>query len=59
MNDCGLNVTFFDNPHYLNISKTRIDSINIEIRDINGNHIEFKDLFSNIYISLHFKHRNY
>ena len=44
---------------YLNISKTRIDSINIEIRDINGNHIEFKDLFSNIYISLHFKHRNY
>jgi len=55
----GDNVTFFDNPHYLNISKTRIDSINIEIRDINGNHIEFKDLFSNIYISLHFKHRNY
>jgi len=51
------NVTFFDNPHYLNVSKTRIDTINIEICDINGNHIEFKDLFSNIYISLHFKHK--
>jgi len=53
------NVTFFDNPHYLNVSKTRIDTINIEICDVNGNHIEFKDLFSNIYISLHFKHRNF
>jgi hypothetical protein len=52
------NVTFFDNPHYLNVSKTRIDTINIEICDINGNHIEFKDLFSNIFISLHFKHKN-
>ena len=53
------NVTFFDNPHYLNCSKTRIDTINIEICDVNGNHIEFKDLFSNIYISLHFKQRNF
>ena len=25
------NVTFFDNPHYLNVNKTRIDTINITI----------------------------
>ena len=41
----GENATFFDNPHYLKVSKTRITTINIEICDINGNHIEFQDLF--------------
>ena len=49
------NATYFDNPHYLDVCKTRIDTINIQICDINGNHIKFNDLFSNIHITLHFK----
>jgi hypothetical protein len=51
------NVTFFDNPHYLNVCKTRIETINIEICDINGNHIQFQDFFSNIHIILHFRRK--
>ena len=49
------NVTFFDNPHYLNVKKTRIHTINIEICDIYGNPIKFQDLFSNVHITLHFR----
>ena len=46
---------FFDNPQYLNVNKTRFDTINIEICDISGNHIKYKDLFSNVLITLHFR----
>jgi len=49
------NVIFYDNPHYLNLSQTRISSINIELKDIQGNYIEFSDKFSNVFISLHFR----
>ena len=49
------NSTFFDNPHYLKINKTRIDTINIQICDLSGKHIQFRDFFSNIQITLHFR----
>jgi hypothetical protein len=49
------NSTFFDNPHYLNVNKTRIDTINIQICDLSGKHIQFRDFFSNIQITLHFR----
>ena len=43
------------NPHYLNVNKTRIETINIEICDINGNNIQFRDFFSQIHLTLHFR----
>lgn len=49
------NTIFFDNPHYLNVNKTRIETINIEICDINGNNIQFRDFFSQIHLTLHFR----
>ena len=49
------NVIFYDNPHYLNLSQTRISSINIELKDTQGDYIEFNDKFSNVFISLHFR----
>ena len=51
----GENVIFFDNPQYLNLSQSRINTINIELKDTQGNYIEFNDKFSNIFISLHFR----
>jgi hypothetical protein len=49
------NVIFFDNPHYLNLNQTRINTINIELKDTQGDYIQFNDKFSNIFISLHFR----
>lgn len=49
------NAIFYDNPHYLNLSQTRISSINIELKDTQGDYIEFNDKFSNVFISLHFR----
>ena len=49
------NAIFYDNPHYLNLSQTRISSINIELKDTQGDYIEFNDKFSNVFISLHFQ----
>ena len=49
------NVIFFDNPQYLNINRSRFNTINIELKDTQNNYIEFNDKFSNIFISLHFK----
>ena len=49
------NVIFFDNPQYLNLSQSRINTINIELKDTQGNYIRFNDKFSNIFISLHFR----
>ena len=51
----GENVIFFDNPQYLNLSQTRINTINIELKDTQGDYIQFNDKFSNIFISLHFR----
>ena len=52
------NVIFYDNPHYLNLSQTRISSINIELRDMNGNKINYLDNFSSLNITLHFRIKN-
>jgi hypothetical protein len=52
------NTLFFDNPHYLNVNKSRIESINIEICDTNGNHIQFRDFFSQIHLTLHFRKKD-
>ena len=49
------NTLFFDNPHYLNINRTRIDTINIQICDLTGELIQFRDNFSSIHLTLHFK----
>jgi hypothetical protein len=51
------NVIFFDNPQYLNINRSRFNTINIELKDTQNNYIEFNDKFSNIFISLHFKNK--
>jgi hypothetical protein len=51
-------VTFFDNLHYIPVSKTRISTINIELLDINGNFIHFEDKFSFVIIKLHFRKLN-
>jgi len=49
------NVIFFDNPQYLNINRSRFNTINIELKDTQNEYIEFNDKFSNIFLSLHFK----
>ena len=49
------NAIFYDNPHYLNLSQTRISSIHIEQKDTQGDYIEFNDKLSNVFISLHFR----
>ena len=47
----------FNNPHYVNVNKTFINSINIQIHDKNSNLIDF---YSNnkIIIKLHFRVKN-
>ena len=47
--------TYFDNNHYVKVGQTYINTINIEIRDIFGNHIRFDDFFSYVIVNLHFK----
>ena len=47
--------TFFENPHYAKVRETLINSINIEIRDLFGDPIQFSDFFSYVIIKLHFK----
>ena len=49
------NTVFFDNPHYLNLNRTRIETINIQICDLTGELIQFRDNFSSIHMTLHFK----
>jgi hypothetical protein len=48
-------VTFFDNPAYLNVNKTLINSINIRVVDLQGDPIRFDNIFSFIIIKLHFR----
>jgi hypothetical protein len=52
------NTVYFDNPHYLNVNRTRIDTINIQLCDLAGKHIQFRDNFSSIHLTLHFKKKN-
>ena len=47
--------TFYENPHYVPVAKTRINTINIQITDLYGNLIHFKDFFSYVIIKLHFR----
>ena len=51
------NTVFFDNPHYLNLNRTRIETINIQICDLTGELIQFRDNFSSIHMTLHFKRK--
>ena len=47
--------TTFDNQHYVNVKNTRINTINIELRDIFGQQIKFDDFFSFVIVNLHFR----
>jgi hypothetical protein len=50
-------ITFFDNPHYVNINKSNISSINIKICDLKGNQIQFENIFAFVILKLHFRKR--
>ena len=43
----------YDNPHYLNVNKSEISSIKVQIRDDNGNKIRFEN--GKIIAKLHFR----
>lgn len=47
--------TTFDNQHYVTVKNTRINTINIELRDIFGQQIKFDDFFSFVIVNLHFR----
>ena len=44
-----------DSPHYVNVNKAVVTSINIRICDRTGQPIKFSDLFSNVLVKLHFR----
>jgi hypothetical protein len=48
-------VTFYENPMYVNVKKSVINSINIRILDLSGNPIKFEDIFSFVILKLHFR----
>ena len=48
-------VTFFDNLHYVKLSKNNISTINIQIRDLFGEQIKFENKFSFVIVKLHFR----
>lgn len=45
----------FDNPFYVGVNKDFISTINIKIADLQGNLIRFKDFFSYVIVTLHFR----
>ena len=47
--------TDYESPHYVNLKKTSFSSININIRDSQGNLIQFNNLFGKVIVKLHFK----
>ena len=51
-------VTTYENPHYIPVNKSVINSINISIYDLSGEPLKFSDLFSIVIIKLHFRKRN-
>jgi hypothetical protein len=46
-----------ESPHYLNVNKSCISSINIRIHDREGNPVKFTDKFQHVEVKLHFKPR--
>ena len=48
----------YQSPHYVNLKKTFIDTIHINIRDSEGNLIHFTNLLGKVNIKLHFKLEN-
>ncbi len=48
-------ITFFDNPHYVPVKKSIINTINIRIYDTQGNPMKFSDIISYVIVKLHFK----
>jgi hypothetical protein len=54
-NEGSSTVTFYENPMYVNVKKTIINSINIRILDTSGHNIKFENLFSFVIVKLHFR----
>lgn len=50
-------VIYFENPIYVRVNKSFLNSINIKIADLQGNLISFKDIFSFLIVTLHFRKR--
>lgn len=48
----------FDNPHYVQLKKTRLNSINMRLTDIYGENIHFNSKLSKVIIKLHFRLKN-
>jgi hypothetical protein len=46
-----------ESPHYLNVNKSNISSINIRIHDREGNLVKFTDKYAHVEVKLHFKKR--
>ncbi len=44
-----------DTPHYVNVNKSCINSINIRICDREGDPVKFRDIYSNVIVKLHFR----
>lgn len=49
-------IAHYDNPHYLNINKSEINTIHVEIRDDSGQTIKFDK--GKVIIKLHFRPKN-
>lgn len=45
----------YENPHYVDVSKTELTEININMKDHLGNDIQFIDTFSRVVAKLHFR----
>ena len=50
-------VIYFENPIYVRVNKSFLNSINIKIADLQGNLISFRDIFSFLIVTLHFRKR--
>lgn len=50
-------VIYFENPIYVRVNKRLLNSINIKIADLQGNLISFRDIFSFLIVTLHFRKR--
>jgi hypothetical protein len=44
-----------DSPHYVNVNKSTINSINIRICDRTGEPVKFRNTYSNVIVKLHFR----
>ena len=53
--ETGEIVTKFDNPHYIPVKKSILNTINIRLADISGESIKFSDIFSIVILKLHFR----